>query len=72
MCRVGQNSCENRTPMLALTQHRWLPARTGADRTSVALFLAEDHPGFWEVRGYHNHADPWTQERYSFQEDPED
>lgn len=28
-------------------------------------FLAEDKPGFWEVRGYHNHADPWQEERYS-------
>jgi DMSO/TMAO reductase YedYZ molybdopterin-dependent catalytic subunit len=27
-------------------------------------FLGQDHPGFWEVRGYHNHADPWTEERY--------
>ncbi len=27
-------------------------------------FLAGDKPGFWEVRGYHNHADPWTEERY--------
>ena len=35
-------------------------------------FLARDRRGFWEVRGYHNHADPWTEERYSFQEDPED
>ena len=35
-------------------------------------FSSEDRRGFWEVRGYHNHADPWTQERYSFQEDPED
>jgi DMSO/TMAO reductase YedYZ molybdopterin-dependent catalytic subunit len=26
--------------------------------------LAEDRPGFWEVRGYHNNADPWTEERY--------
>jgi DMSO/TMAO reductase YedYZ molybdopterin-dependent catalytic subunit len=26
---------------------------------------AKDRPGFWEVRGYHNHADPWTEERYS-------
>jgi DMSO/TMAO reductase YedYZ molybdopterin-dependent catalytic subunit len=32
----------------------------------------EDRRGFWEVRGYHNHADPWTEERYSFQEDSED
>jgi DMSO/TMAO reductase YedYZ molybdopterin-dependent catalytic subunit len=35
-------------------------------------FAFEDRRGFWEVRGYHNHADPWIQERYSFQEDPED
>jgi DMSO/TMAO reductase YedYZ molybdopterin-dependent catalytic subunit len=27
-------------------------------------FTAEDHPGYWETRGYHNHADPWTEERY--------
>lgn len=24
-----------------------------------------DHPGFWEVRGYHNEADPWREERFS-------
>jgi DMSO/TMAO reductase YedYZ molybdopterin-dependent catalytic subunit len=35
-------------------------------------FAFEDRRGFWEVRGYHNHADPWAEERYSFQEDPED
>ena len=28
-------------------------------------FAERDHPGFWEVRGYHNHGDPWTEERYS-------
>ena len=28
-------------------------------------FAAQDQPGFWEVRGYHNHCDPWTEERYS-------
>ena len=28
-------------------------------------FLITDQPGFWEVRGYHNNADPWAQERYS-------
>ena len=35
-------------------------------------FAAEDRRGFWEVRGYHNHADPWSEERYSFQEEPEE
>jgi DMSO/TMAO reductase YedYZ molybdopterin-dependent catalytic subunit len=28
-------------------------------------FTAEDRPGFWEVRGYHNRGDPWAEERYS-------
>jgi len=27
-------------------------------------FLDKDAPGFWEVRGYHNDADPWKEERY--------
>ena len=27
-------------------------------------FLAEDKPGFWEVRGYHMNGDPWMEERY--------
>jgi len=27
-------------------------------------FTTEDRPGFWEVRGYHNNGDPWTEERY--------
>ena len=27
-------------------------------------FVARDEPGYWEVRGYHNHADPWKEERY--------
>lgn len=28
-------------------------------------FMAKDKRGFWEVRGYHNHGDPWKEERYS-------
>jgi DMSO/TMAO reductase YedYZ molybdopterin-dependent catalytic subunit len=24
-----------------------------------------DAPGFWEVRGYHNVGDPWSEQRYS-------
>lgn len=27
-------------------------------------FMEHDHPGFWEKLGYHNHADPWQEERY--------
>jgi len=25
----------------------------------------DDKPGFWEVRGYHNYADPWLEQRFS-------
>lgn len=28
-------------------------------------FLDHDVKGFWEVRGYHNDADPWQEERYA-------
>ncbi|WP_181706131.1 sulfite oxidase-like oxidoreductase [Chthonobacter rhizosphaerae] len=28
-------------------------------------FVGDDHPGFWEVRGYHNRGDPWAEQRYS-------
>jgi DMSO/TMAO reductase YedYZ molybdopterin-dependent catalytic subunit len=28
-------------------------------------FREHDEPGFWEVRGYSNSADPWTDDRYS-------
>ena len=26
--------------------------------------LEDDEPGFWETLGYHNHGDPWKEERY--------
>ena len=26
--------------------------------------MAEDRPGFWEVRGYHNNGDFWKEERF--------
>ncbi len=28
-------------------------------------FLPQDRPGFWEVNGYSNNADPWKEERFS-------
>ena len=28
-------------------------------------FLEEEKLGYWEVRGYSNTADPWTDDRYS-------
>jgi DMSO/TMAO reductase YedYZ molybdopterin-dependent catalytic subunit len=40
---------------------KWL---TGLD------FSAKNVRGFWEVRGYHIHAEPFAEERYSYQEGP--
>ncbi|MDQ0346285.1 sulfite oxidase-like oxidoreductase [Ancylobacter vacuolatus] len=31
-------------------------------------FVVADKRGFWEENGYHNHADPWKEERYSDEE----
>ncbi|WP_067969704.1 molybdopterin-dependent oxidoreductase [Nocardiopsis trehalosi] len=33
-------------------------------------YLAADRRGFWEERGYHNLGDPWSEQRYSYQEEP--
>ena len=33
-------------------------------------FTAKNSRGFWEVRGYHIHAEPFAVERYSYQEGP--
>jgi DMSO/TMAO reductase YedYZ molybdopterin-dependent catalytic subunit len=27
--------------------------------------VKDDEPGYWEQRGYNNHADPWKEERYA-------
>lgn len=47
--------------MIVPTLYGWKSAKflTGIE------FLDHDEPGFWEVRGYNNHADPWLEERYS-------
>ncbi|MEA2521577.1 MAG: hypothetical protein QOI81_1223, partial [Actinomycetota bacterium] len=33
-------------------------------------FSAKNKRGFWEVRGYHIHAEPFAEERYAHQEGP--
>lgn len=46
----------------------WVPhlyAWKGAKWLKGMEFMDEDRKGFWEVRGYHNHGDPWAEERYS-------
>ena len=40
-------------------------AKKGAKWVKDIIFLPHDNPGFWEVRGYSNTADPWKEERFS-------
>jgi len=40
-------------------------SRDGAKFIRAIEFSAEDKLGFWEVRGYSNTADPWTEDRFS-------
>lgn len=42
-----------------------LYAWKGAKFVKGITFLTRDKPGFWEVRGYSNSADPWKEERYA-------
>jgi DMSO/TMAO reductase YedYZ molybdopterin-dependent catalytic subunit len=42
-----------------------LYAWKGAKFVNGIAFFAEDKLGFWEVRGYSNTADPWTEDRYA-------
>ncbi len=54
-------------------EHGWplrliVPKRYGwksAKWVRALEFIAEDRPGFWETHGYHNDADPWSEERFT-------
>ncbi len=37
----------------------------GAKFIRQITFLDQDQPGFWELRGYSNTADPWTEDRFA-------
>jgi DMSO/TMAO reductase YedYZ molybdopterin-dependent catalytic subunit len=46
----------------------WVPHLYGwksAKWIKAIEFMTADKRGFWEVRGYHNHGDPWREQRYS-------
>jgi DMSO/TMAO reductase YedYZ molybdopterin-dependent catalytic subunit len=42
----------------------------GAKFVREINFLEGDIPGFWEVRGYSNTADPWTEDRFAVKGQP--
>jgi DMSO/TMAO reductase YedYZ molybdopterin-dependent catalytic subunit len=53
-------------PMRLVVPH--LYAWKGPKWARAVEYLVADKRGFWENRGYHNRADPWQEQRYSYQE----
>ncbi len=53
---------EHGAPLRLITPH--LYAWKGAKFLVRIEFMRGDQPGFWEARQYHNHADPWREERF--------
>ena len=57
-------------PLRLVVPHRY--AWKGPKWVRGVEYLVGDRRGFWEERGYHNRADPWLEQRYSYQEQPGD
>ncbi len=55
---------EHGGPMRLVVPKRY--AWKSAKWLRMVTFVDRDEPGYWEVRGYSNTADPWTEDRYSF------
>jgi DMSO/TMAO reductase YedYZ molybdopterin-dependent catalytic subunit len=49
-------------PLRVFTPRRY--AWKGAKWLNGLEFIPDDKPGFWEVNGYSNTADPWKEERF--------
>jgi DMSO/TMAO reductase YedYZ molybdopterin-dependent catalytic subunit len=62
-------SREHGGPIRLVVHH--LYAWKSAKWVSGIELLSEDQRGYWEERGYHKRADPWLEERYSYQEGEE-
>jgi len=48
-------------PVRLVVPHRY--AYKAAKFVRRIVLVAEDRPGYWETRGYHNEADPWKEQR---------
>ena len=58
---------EHGFPLRLLISHRYF--WKSAKWLRALRFETGDDPGFWELRGYHNNADYWQEERYSHEGD---
>lgn len=63
-------TAEHGFPLRLIVPH--LYAWKGPKWVRGVEYLTADRRGFWEERGYHNRADPWREQRYSYQEAPGD
>lgn len=54
---------EHGGPVRVIVPKRY--AWKGAKWIKQILFLEQDRPGYWEVRGYSNTALPWEEDRYA-------
>ena len=61
---------EHGFPVRLVVPHRY--AWKGPKWVRSVEYMDTDRRGFWEERGYHNRADPWQEQRYSYQEEPGD
>jgi DMSO/TMAO reductase YedYZ molybdopterin-dependent catalytic subunit len=60
-------SPEHGWPLRLVVPHRY--GWKGPKWVRGIEYVVGDRRGFWEERGYHNVADPWREQRYSYQED---
>ncbi|MGB6455558.1 MAG: molybdopterin-dependent oxidoreductase [Streptosporangiaceae bacterium] len=65
-CDGARLSPEHGYPLRLLVPH--LYAWKSVKWVRAIEYLTADRRGFWEERGYHNTADPWREQRYSYQE----
>jgi DMSO/TMAO reductase YedYZ molybdopterin-dependent catalytic subunit len=65
-CEGARLSPEHGYPLRLLVPH--LYAWKSVKWVRAIEYLTADRRGFWEERGYHNTADPWREQRYSYQE----
>ena len=61
-------SADHGAPLRLVVPHRY--AWKGPKWVRGVEWMTSDRRGFWEERGYHNRADPWREQRYSYQEEP--
>ncbi len=50
-------------PARLLVRHTCISGRARSGVHGLTL-TPDDEPGFWETYGYHNHGDPWLEQRY--------